>query len=189
MSSQIVIEAGKMKQKGWYFPLCSNSRTMTFSFTESCKYDVRGVGNQTNIHKLFGIGVFHVFGSFKTTKTKKWWELHKWHSIRLGWRYNPIEDVFEITDYCYINGIGDRSTTDNVIVKVKEGDIVTVEIIVKKGGFALHIIDNDGGVYVIEKSFKTPFFLCVPFFIRLRAYVELPIPIKQDMIINKLKKP
>ncbi len=180
----IIIKAGNNKQKGWYFPLCSNSRTMTFSFTESCKYDVRGVGNQTNIHKLFGIGVFHVFGSFKTTKTKKWWEIHKWHSARLGWRYNPIEDVFEITDYCYINGIGERNTGDNLIVKVKTGEAVTVTIRVNKLGFSFYITKGES-MYVIEKDFKTPFFLNVPFLLRLRAYVGSGFTTLKNMIINR----
>ena len=181
---EVVIKANTNKQKGLYLPLCSSSRTMTFSFTESCKYDVRGVGNQTNLHKLFGIGIFHLFGSFKNTKNKKWWELHKWHSARLGWRYNPIEDVFEITDYCYINGIGERNTTDNLIVKVKAGEIVTVTIRLDKDGFSFYITDGNANMYIIEKDFKTPFFLNVPFLLRLRAYVGSGFTTNKDMIIN-----
>jgi len=180
----IIIKANTNKQSGLYFPLCGSSRSIKFSFTESCKYDVRGVGNQSNLHKLFGIGLFHLFGSFKTTKTKKWWELHKWLSIRVGWRYNPIEDVFEITDYCYINGIGDRSTTDNVIVKVKAEDVVKCSVYFLKDGLALEINVNRNTT-LITKQIAMPMFLCVPFFLRIRAYVELPYETKEDIIIER----
>lgn len=184
MPKPIIIKKGYKKQKGLYLPLCLSNRSMTFAFTESCKYDVRGVGNQSNLHKLFGIGLFHLFGSFKTTKTKKWWELHKWLSIRVGWRYNPIEDVFEITDYCYINGIGDRSTTDNVIVKVKAGDVVKCSVYFLKDGLALEINVNRNTT-LITKQIAMPMFLCVPFFLRLRAYVELPYETKEYIIIER----
>lgn len=181
---QIIIKANSNKQKGLYFPLCGNTLTLTFSFTESCKYNS---GNQqSDLHKLFGIGIFHLFGSFKTTKNKKWWELHKWHSARLGWRYNPIEDVFEITDYCYINGIGERNTYDNLIVKVKAGEAVTATIRVDELGFSFYIKKGES-MYIIEKDFKTPFFLNVPFLLRLRAYVGSGFTTNKDIIINKHK--
>lgn len=175
----IVIKANTNKQSGLYFPLCWSSRSITFSFTESCKYN--SGKEQSDLHKLFGIGVFHLFGSFKTTRTKKWWELHKWLSIRVGWRYNIYEGVFEITDYCYIDGIGDRDATDNVIVKVKVGDVVKASTYVTKEGFVLEITAN-GNTTVITKKIKMP--ICL-FFIRLRAYVGSGFTTKKDMIINE----
>lgn len=180
--NQIVIKPNTNKQKGLHFPLCSSSRTITFSFTESCKYN--SGDQQSDLHKLFGIGIFHLFGSFKTTKNKKWWELHKWHSARIGWRYNPIEDVFEITDYCYINGIGERNTDDNLIVKVKAGEVVTVTIRVDNEGFAFYITDSKSNMYIIEKNFKTPFFIYVPFLLRLNAYVGSGFTTSKEMNIN-----
>lgn len=101
-----IIKANTNKQAGIYFPLCKSMQSMKVVFTESCKYN--SGSEQSDLHKLHGVGVFSLFGSFKTTINKKWWEVHKWLSIRVGWRYNIQEDCFEVTDYTYVNGIGER---------------------------------------------------------------------------------
>lgn len=178
----ILIPKNKNKQSGWYFPLCSNKISKTVAFTESCKYN--SGDQQSDLHKIFGIGVFHLFNSFKTTKNKKWWELHKWLSLRVGWRYNIEEDCFEITDYCYINGIGERNSNDNTIVKVKSGEIVLVIISITKNCLEL-IIKKDNNVINILKTCKTP--RVMVFFLKLRAYVGSGFTPNKDIIINKEK--
>jgi hypothetical protein len=182
MSKPIIIEAGKNKQKGWYFPLCFSSFTMTLSFDESWEYD--SGDQQSDLHKVCGIAIFHLFKSFSTTKHKKWWELHKWLSVRLGARWNKVERVMEITDYTYIDGIGERDTTDNIIVKVKIKEVFKVTPYVEKNILGIYIETKDKH-YIIEKSCKTPIFLCIPFFLRLRAYVGSGFTTLKNMIINR----
>jgi hypothetical protein len=177
----IIIKANTNKQSGLYFPLCFATITKTIAFTDSCKYN--SGSEQSDLHKLFGIGIFHLFGSFKAAKNKKWWELHKWISIRAGWRYNPTNDTFEITDYTYVNGVGERDTTDNIIVSVKANEIFTITTYIEKDILGL-VIKTSNREVVIQKNCKTPVFLCVPFFLRLRAYVGSGYTTKNDIVIK-----
>lgn len=179
------IKKNTNKQAGLKFPFCGNKITKKICFTESCKYN--SGSQQGDLHKVFGIAVFHFINSFKTTKNKKFWELHKWLSIRLGWRYNIEEDVFELTDYTYVNGIGERDTSDNLIVKVKTNEVVEVEIEVIKNSLLLKLTTANGEKHLIEKTCKTPFYLCVPFFIRLFAYVGSGYTPNKDIVIKNFR--
>ena len=178
----IVIPKNKNKQRGWYFPLCSNKISKKIAFTESCKYN--SGDQQSDLHKIFGIGVFHLFNSFKTTKNKKWWELHKWLSLRVGWRYNIIEDVFEVTDYSYVNGIGERDTRDNKIFKIKVENYFTPVIEFKWNRMVMYIITDLGEHIEINSiPIKLPL---IPIYLKLRAYVGSGYTTNKDIKINTI---
>jgi hypothetical protein len=163
----IIIKEGSKKKKGWYFPLCSKKRKLRFSFNESFIYEGK---NQTDLHKVFGIAILSFPHSFKTGKNKKWWELHKWNSLRLGARWNKVLQCAEITDYAYVAGVGERNTTDNKIMKVKLKDVVFAEISVVENGFLLDLHnENNGDFLQTFIACEMPkFYLCL----RLRAYME-----------------
>ncbi len=180
----IIIKAGKNSQKGLHFPFCSNRIKLTLSFDKSWRYN--SGDQQGDLHKVVGIAIFHLFKSFAITEHKKWWEIHKWLSVRLGARYNIQEDVIELTDYCYINGIGERDPSDNIVEKVKIEEEFTVEIFIEKNKLGV-ILETLNRKIIIEHPCKTPFFLCIPFFLRLRAYVGSGFTTLKDMIINKHK--
>ncbi len=182
----ILIKAGKNTQSGIRFPLCLSKRSLTFSFTESCKYN--SGDQQSDLHKIFGIGVFHLFNSFKTTRTKKWWELHKWLSIRLGWRYNLQEDIFELTDYTYKNGLGERDTSDNFILKVKANEVVDATIEIKKNELLLTLYTERQGLKIIKVPCDTPKVLFFPFLISLHGYMGSGYTTAKDVVINTYKK-
>lgn len=168
----IIIPNNNTKQKGLYFPLCSKSRSIILSFDESFIYEGK---NQTDLHKIFGIGLF-CFGSFKKGKNKKWWELHKWLSLRLGARWNDTLKKVEVTDYSYVNGVGERDTTDNQILQItahkeeSKRDKLLCKISIEKNGMAL-LATNLNTLETINV-----FIPCeIPFFylpLRLRAYME-----------------
>ena len=58
------------------------------SFDDSCKYVFNDV-DQYDINKLFGFS----YGN------------HHYNSDRIGWRYLPTEDVFELLTYSYVDGV------------------------------------------------------------------------------------
>ena len=58
------------------------------SFDESCKYNLK-TKDQADINKLCGLS----YG----------W--HHYNSDRIGWRYLPTKDVFELLTYSYVNGV------------------------------------------------------------------------------------
>lgn len=175
----IKIKQGNSKQSGVYFPLCFSSRTKTIEFTESCKYD-NNLSNPTNLQKIFGVALFHFFGSFKTTRTKKWWELHKWLSVRCGWRWSDELQCWELMDYCYINGNGDRLAYDKVKIRCVVGDRVTITTAIAPNKLILTIVKNNVKTLVVRDC-KTPKLML--FFIRLRAYIEPKIS-THDYTIN-----
>lgn len=168
----IIIPQHSNKQKGLYFPLCSKSRTMVISFDETFIYEGK---NQTDLHKVFGIGLF-CFGSFKTGKNKRWWELHKWISLRLGARWNKELQCVEVTDYAYVEGVGERNTTDNQILQIKahkeesKRDKLLCKIAIESKGLSM-IATNLNTLKTINVFIpcKIPLiYLCL----RLRAYMQ-----------------
>lgn len=169
----ITIPQNKFKQKGWYFPFCGKIRTFVISFDDSFKYKGK---NQSDLHKVFGIGIFSLFGSFKKGKNKKWWEVHKWLSLRLGARWNDIDNKVEVTDYSYVYGVGERDTTNNKILQLSASDDeskrdnLLCRISIEKGGMRLMAtnLNNMQSINVFIPC-KIPFlYLCLV----LRAYME-----------------
>lgn len=168
----ILIPKNKFKQKGWYLPFCCKSRLFVLSFDESFMYIGK---NQTDIHKIFGIGLL-CFNSFKKGKNKKWWEIHKWISMRLGARWNNDLKLVELMDYSYVNGVGERDATDNKILKVKahkeesKRDKVMCKISIEKNGLLLLATNlNTLDTINVFIPCKIPkLYLCL----RLRAYME-----------------
>lgn len=167
MPRQIVIKKDSNKQEGLYFPLCGKSLSFRFSFNESFIYTGK---NQTDLHKVFGIGILSFPHSFKKGKNKKWWELHKWNSLRLGARWNKNLQCVELTDYSYIAGVGERDTTDNNIMQVKLKQVIFASISVVDNGFLLYLHNENNNEFL--QTFipcKLPrLYLCL----RLRAYME-----------------
>lgn len=163
----IVIPQYSNKQKGLYFPLCSKSRTIVISFDETFIYDGK---NQTDLHKVFGIGILSFPHSFKKGKNKKWWELHKWNSLRLGARWNKELQCVELTDYSYIDGVGERDATDNKIMQVKLKEVIFGSVSIIDNGFLLYLYNENNNEFL--QTFipcKLPkLYLCL----RLRAYME-----------------
>jgi hypothetical protein len=76
-------------------------------FDESCEYLLNGNRDQWDWNKLYG------------------WSLgfnHHKNSVRLVWRYNPIERVVEVAPYCYINGkrvLPDKSHIEQIRIGEK----------------------------------------------------------------------
>lgn len=78
------------------------------SFDDSCKY-VFNDSDQYDINKLFG----YSYGN------------HHYNSDRMGWRYLPDEDVFELLTYSYVNGVRISSFS---LGKVKSNEKFRVKI-------------------------------------------------------------
>jgi len=167
MPKPIVIKKDSTKQQGLYFPLCGKSLSFRLSFNESFIYDGK---NQTDLHKVFGIGILSFPHSFKTGKNKRWWELHKWNSLRLGARWNKELQCVELTDYSYIDGVGERDATDNKIMQVKLKEVIFGSVSIIDNGFLLYLYNENNEEFL--QTFipcKLPkLYLCL----RLRAYME-----------------
>lgn len=69
----------------------------TLRFTESCKYNLK-TEDQYDWNKLIGVSL----GLIGPRGHRN--PVH-WNSVRFGWRYNVQSDAFEISAYCYRNGI------------------------------------------------------------------------------------
>ena len=117
-----------------------------FVFDESCEYLLNGNGDQWDWNKLYG------------------WSLgfnHHKNSVRLVWRYNPIEKVIEVAPYCYIDGkcvLPDKS----VISKVNIGEKIKTSIEIL-GNTARVIINNGISCtyhYFFEGCVKKPLLGC-----------------------------
>lgn len=92
------------------------------SFDESCKYNLK-TKDQADINKLCGLS----YG----------W--HHYNSDRIGWRYLPTEDVFELLTYSYVNGV---KITSISLGKIKANEKFRVRIST--------IIKNDKRFVVFE---------------------------------------
>lgn len=73
-----------------FFPFLNVTKKITkyITFTESCKYDLKG-DDQLDWNKLFGVGFFPD---------------HQKNSFRFVWRYNVLFGEIELGVYSYING-------------------------------------------------------------------------------------
>ncbi len=69
----------------------------SFAFTESCKYDLK-TEDQLDWNKLYGF----TLGLIGPKDQRN--PVH-YNSVRFGWRYNVELDVFEISAYCYSQGV------------------------------------------------------------------------------------
>lgn len=177
----IVIPQHSNKQKGLYFPLCGKQLEFRFSFDESFDY----VGkNQSDLHKIGGIGIFSIPHSFKVGKNKKWWELHKWFSLRIGARRNYAKNCIELTDYSYFQGVGERNTDDNQILDAQKGEIVYGKVSIEKNGMRLVLVNETSlkNINVFIKMDLPTFYLPL----RLRAYME-NVHRTKDVIIHTHK--
>lgn len=85
-----------------------------FVFDESCEYLLDN-GDQWDWNKLYG------------------WSLgfnHHKNSVRLVWRYNPIEQVIEVAPYCYIDGKCELPTKSQIIeIKIGEKVRTSIEVL------------------------------------------------------------
>lgn len=163
----IIIKKNSTKQNGVYFPLCKKQREITFSFDESFVYE--GL-NQTDVHKIFGIGILSIPHSFKKGTNKKWWELHKRNSMRLGARWNKELQCIELLDYAYVNGVGDRDATNNNILRADLHDLLYCKISIVKDGFLIYVKNKtkDKFINTFVPCDIPNFYLCM----RLRAYMQ-----------------
>lgn len=84
------IPAGKHRARPLRFGLWwrKTSFTWVVKFTDSCRYDLGGP-DQLDTNKLVGIG--YLPGHHKD-------------SARFGWRYDPKQDMIELSAYCYLSG-------------------------------------------------------------------------------------
>lgn len=177
----IVIPKNKTKQRGWYFPISKKVWEIRFSFDESFDYIGK---NQTDLHKIGGIGIFAIPHSFKIGKNKKWWEVHKWFSLRIGARRNYIKNCIELTDYSYVEGVGERNTDDNKILDAQKGEVIYGKISIEKNGMRLFLFNETSlkSIDVFIKMDLPKYFLPL----RLRAYME-NVYRTNDVIIHTYK--
>lgn len=86
-----------------------------YSFTDSCKY-VFNDEDQYDWNKLTGL-------SFNLLDARQ-------DSIMCGWRYNPINDMFELCSYYHVNGSFNPPSTP--LISVKSGEVFEVSFIFDK---------------------------------------------------------
>lgn len=105
-----------------------------FVFDESCEYLLDN-GDQWDWNKLYG------------------WSLgfnHHKNSVRLVWRYNPIEHVIEVAPHCY-NGERCVLPTKSKITKIKIGEKVRTSI---------EVFDNIARVSIDNYQYTLQFIDC-----------------------------
>lgn len=119
----ILIKREKHNPTELNWGLCKNKRKLTFSFTESCLYKFNDE-DDNDINKLFGIGLFMIPKSLTTSQHKKWFELHKHTSVRLGWNCNYESKTINLFNYSYIN----KTRVNSKICEIEINKIYSAEI-------------------------------------------------------------
>jgi hypothetical protein len=159
----IVIPKGKHHGNGRKFGIGGNVRSFKGYFTDSCRYDLGDI-DQYDINKLYGMGAVNI-NLFKHTKTKPWYLFYKDTCIRIGWRYDIINDRIELFSYMYV----DSHRKWKYLCSVKIGQIFGSEVKIFHGSMVARITDEDGVTVALhrEKLLKPKRSW---FFITLEAY-------------------